>query len=219
MAGQDPGTRKGERTGDLSPTSTAGCGGWEGGGHSLAHAEEMGAHKAALCPSHCATARAPGSVAGHTCMAGTRELQHQPPLSCRKHSPAPCSAAVWWQQGEGCARLSKQDFSAGHRLILLQPLCPTCAPRLVLGAGGTAHRYQLRAMPCWPHAVPDLPPWGLSDSAAAHHPGKQPGLSPYCCCSGWVQLSEPQTGTEARLTCAVGRDGRSSLQAPSTSTA
>lgn len=168
MAVQDPGTRKGGKMGGSITHRHCWAWGVEGGGHSPAQAGERGAHKAALCPSHCGTAPALGVAAGHTRMAGTRELQHQPLPSCRKHSPAPtepCPVAA----GGGLCQALKWNFPAGHTLILLQPLCSTSTPRL--RAGGAAQQDQVRAVPCWPRSVPALHPWGLSGSAAAHSPG------------------------------------------------
>lgn len=146
----------------------------EGGGHSLAQAGEMCAPKAALCPSHCATAPAPGLTAGHTRMAGTRELQHQP-LSLQETFPSPRHCHCLMAAGGRLCQALKWNFSAGHSLILLQPLvlhmCSTCAPRLVL----TPTSCEL--CPAGPVLCLTLT-LGLSDSAAAQPSREAPWTVP-----------------------------------------
>lgn len=217
MAGQDPGTRKGEGRVDPSPTGTAEPGGWKVVGTAWPRLEKWVPIKLLCAPLAvplpqsqgwqlvALTWLAPGSSnASPFYPAGNIPQLHTVPLtggSRGKAVPGSKTELLSWAQTH-----------------------PSAAPVLHMfhqaGAQGWRGRSPLPAVSRALLALcaPDPQPWSLSHSAAPHHPWKHPGLSP-CCYLGWVQLPEPQAGAEMRLTYAVGQGSPSSLPAPSTSTA
>lgn len=170
----------------------------------------MGAHKAALCPSHCATAPAPGMAAGCTRMAGTRELQHRPLLSWSKHSPAPHSAAVPWQQGEGCARLSNRTSQLGTD----SSFCSPCAPHgRCSGLEGQISTASCEPCPAGPVLCLTCKPGACQTQQLPSILGSTLG-SPLA--AAWAGSSSQSPRDVADLCCGMGDPSR--LPAPSTST-